>query len=203
MGQWFLGNCFLQGDGVATNFDEGFKWMHKSALQNNPFAQMAVGLCFLHGEGVATNEDEGVKWLQKAANTGSPVPQFMLGMEYHMKYARNTNDTQSAKDAATWFAKAADQGMESAQLWLGLCYQHGTGVQQDLVEAYKWMLLAYRGNPKPVIPFELLDKLSPKEMREGINRSVAFVPKTNAITFEMEPMMDWINSRAPAIRDGR
>ena len=35
--------------------------------------------------------------------------------------------------------KAAEQGDPSAQCYLGICYQTGQGLQQDAVEAVKWL----------------------------------------------------------------
>jgi Sel1 repeat len=107
----------------------------------------------------------------------------------------DTNDTTSAKGAVEWLTKAANQGNENAQFFLGQCYQVGTGVQPDLVEAYKWTLLANRGKENPWIPEDLRDKLSAKQMREGIERAQAFVPHTNAVTFKGRPMPDWIEHR--------
>ena len=44
--------------------------------------------------------------------------------------------------AAEWFRKAAEQGDASAQFNLGVLYANGTGLQQDAVQAYKWLSLA-------------------------------------------------------------
>ena len=40
--------------------------------------------------------------------------------------------------AATWFQKAAEQGVDAAQFSLGLMYENGEGVPQDLVKAAAW-----------------------------------------------------------------
>jgi TPR repeat protein len=191
MGQWFMGQCLQTGNGTATNLSEAAEWFTKSAQQNNPLAQMALGICYLNGQGVATNKVEGFRWLQAAADTGAAMPQFMLGFAYQNEAMLGTKAPESAKKAAEWFTKAADQGLESAQFFLGQCYQYGRGVDKDLVEAYKWMLLANHGNPKG-IPGDLLDQLSAKQLRQGLQFSKAFVPRTNAVTFQLPPMLDWL-----------
>jgi TPR repeat protein len=40
--------------------------------------------------------------------------------------------------AVSWLRKAAEQNYVEAQRDLGVCYQDGTGVQQDYGEAVKW-----------------------------------------------------------------
>jgi TPR repeat protein len=42
-------------------------------------------------------------------------------------------------EAARWYRKAADQGLDLAQYSLGICYYYGKGVQQDYGEAAKWL----------------------------------------------------------------
>ena len=44
--------------------------------------------------------------------------------------------------AASWFRKAADQGMAHAQYALGQMYLNGEGVQQSVEEAVHWYNLA-------------------------------------------------------------
>jgi uncharacterized protein len=50
-----------------------------------------------------------------------------------------------AKDleaAATWYRKAADQGLARAQWLLGRMYEEGEGVPQDIAESLKWYSLS-------------------------------------------------------------
>ncbi len=50
------------------------------------------------------------------------------------KYAKRKNYSQAVK----WYRKAADQGHAGAQNNLGLCYEGGIGVEQDLEKAVEW-----------------------------------------------------------------
>ena len=49
---------------------------------------------------------------------------------------------QNFKTAVKWFTLAAEQGVASAQLNLGLIYDKGQGVPQDYKTALKWYTLA-------------------------------------------------------------
>jgi hypothetical protein len=45
---------------------------------------------------------------------------------------------QDYAEAAKWYRKAAEQGIDEAQFNLGLMYDKGQGVLQDYAEAVKW-----------------------------------------------------------------
>ena len=196
MGQWMLGQCLDRGEGGPTNTAEALDWWQKSAQQNNPLAQMELGFCYLNGRGVVSNKTEGFRLLTAAAETGSPVPQFMLGFAYQAQAMLVTNDPVDIKKAAEWFTKSADQGFENAQFMLGQCYQYGRGVEKDPVEAYKWFLVANRRSVRPVMPPELMDTITARQMREGLEKARAFVPRTNAVTFSTPAMPDWMDKGA-------
>ena len=47
-----------------------------------------------------------------------------------------------------WYDRAAEQECAPAQCNLGLCYQAGRGVPQDMHEAVKWFIRAARQGDK-------------------------------------------------------
>jgi TPR repeat protein len=47
--------------------------------------------------------------------------------------------------AVYWYKEAALKGHVYAQCNLAVCYYQGRGVTRDVVESYKWMLLASQG----------------------------------------------------------
>jgi len=49
---------------------------------------------------------------------------------------------QDYAEAVKWYGRAADQGTAAAQFNLGVVYYLGQGVQQDLVKAEMWSILA-------------------------------------------------------------
>ena len=58
-----------------------------------------------------------------------------LGEDYY--YGENGKQKDYVK-AVEWFRKAAEQGNNDAQVYLGMCYDSGLGVVKDLAEAVKW-----------------------------------------------------------------
>ena len=70
-----------------------------------------------------------------------------MGLLYEGGMAgRSARVAQDYTESAKWYRKAAEQDHHAAQLYLGICYAQGKGVEQDLVEGLKWVLLAKRGS---------------------------------------------------------
>ncbi|MET4426688.1 TPR repeat protein [Bradyrhizobium sp. JR18.2] len=53
-------------------------------------------------------------------------------------------------EAAMWYRRAAEQGNSRAQYSLGLLYDGGQGVPQDIVGASKWLDLSTAATMPPV-----------------------------------------------------
>ena len=72
-----------------------------------------------------------------------------------------------------------EQNYAAAQYNLGFCYAHGDGVAEDLVEAYKWLLLAARqGDEHAKKNMTVLEsKLTPEQIAEGQKRAREFKPR--------------------------
>ena len=68
----------------------------------------------------------------------TPTAQYNLGFMYD----KGTDVKQDHKAAATWYRKAAEQGVTAAQCNLGLAYAFGRGVKQDYKESAKWLRFA-------------------------------------------------------------
>ena len=132
--QYKLGDCCLNGIGVAKDNVEAAKWFKKAAEQGHVEAQYKLGDCCLNGIGVAEDDEEAVKWYRKAAEQGHTVAQYNLGYCYFGGIGVAKDDAE----AAEWFQKAAEQGDADAQCKLGYCYFGGLGVTKDDAEAAKW-----------------------------------------------------------------
>ena len=62
-----------------------------------------------------------------------------------MRYNLGDGVKQDYREAARWFASAADQGQVLAQGALGDYYNYGRGVPVDTSKAYFWSYLASAG----------------------------------------------------------
>jgi TPR repeat protein len=73
--------------------------------------------------------------LNARAARGDAEAQLQLGMHY----AEGDGVIRSDKEAAKWFALAAQQGLAEAQYQYGLALLQGRGVVQDYKAAFSWI----------------------------------------------------------------
>ncbi len=72
----------------------------------------------------------------EAAQQGDVDAQVALGHEYRQ------GDMSDWDEGVKWYRKAAAQGNEEAQYYLGLMILRGTGTRQNPTEAVTWLLKA-------------------------------------------------------------
>ena len=84
----------------------------------------------------------GIEGCRQEAEAGKAQAQFTLGGYYERgQFGLPQDYTESGK----WYRKAAEQDHHAAQLYLGVFLAQGQGVEQNVVEGLKWILLAKRG----------------------------------------------------------
>ena len=76
--QYYLGVCYLDGQGVSQSYAEAAKWCRKAAEQGDADAQFNLGVCYYNGDGVPQNYAEAVRWIRKAAQQGHASAQEAL-----------------------------------------------------------------------------------------------------------------------------
>jgi TPR repeat protein len=74
--------------------------------------------------------DPAFQELKAQAEKGFPEAQFSLGLKYF--------ESGNFEEAANWYRKASEQGLDYAQVTLGAAYFLGQGVPKDYVEAVRW-----------------------------------------------------------------
>ena len=126
--QFWAGNIFAEGR-APKNFEEGARWLLKSAEQGYAPAQRVYGLMLK-----VTNPSAGERWMLRAAEQGDTEAQFWLGVAYEQNWFRSVD----IQEAIKWYQKAADGGNPDAQVELGQKYEDGEGVEQDYKVAADW-----------------------------------------------------------------
>lgn len=168
--QFNLGRLYFLGQGVPKDTVEAARWYRKAAEQGEIDAQYMLGVAYSYGTGVPQSYAQAALWYRKAADRGDEEAQDDLGELYlnggvlkeedgpagkSRPFVRDNGGGDFPKDysvAAMWLRKSAEQGNSDAQNDLGLLYEEGNGVPQDLAEAYFWYSLAaakvlfYSGN---------------------------------------------------------
>jgi len=86
-----------------------------------------------------------VSALLAASKKGDADAMVCMGIKY---YNVGTDVQPSDAEAAVWLRKAADSGHASGMFWTGIAYWSGRGIEQDMVEAYKWLDLSTKFREK-------------------------------------------------------
>ena len=128
----YLGHCLQNGRGVDQDTRAALlQYRHAAGLGSVP-ALFEVAMCLLHTGCGPEELREVVSCLHSAAEQGHGLSQNRLGLLYYGGYDELMPDPEQA---VFWFDAAARQGVHSSQLYLGICYATGFGVQRDPVRA--------------------------------------------------------------------
>lgn len=112
---------------------------------------------------VAGNYDKALEmFVPLAESSDHAFAQYFLARMYADGRGVEKDPTQAAK----WFRKAAEKGVQDAQFRLGGMYERGEGVPQDMEYAYGWYSVsAHIGNPKADTALQAASaKLGPEEL---------------------------------------
>lgn len=143
-----LGCSYYLGTGVEQNYEEATKWLLKAVQQKDiiPLDSMYyLGKCYLDGMGIEKNVDKGFDWISEAANKEDAKAQCELGNYYERKIGegektkRNNKEKKAwikekeelYKNAAIWYQKAAENGLDEGKKLIGVCYILGEGVEKN------------------------------------------------------------------------
>jgi len=133
-----LGLIYVQGRGVAQDYDAASYWFRESARQGNANAQYNLGVMYERGYGVPEDRIEALLLYLAAAERGHLAAQYNAGLAY----AEGNSVPRNFAEARRWFLAAAEQGLPEAQYNLGVIYENGLGVARDYVAAYRYYGLA-------------------------------------------------------------
>ena len=163
--QYKLGTMYVDGDGTASDIEEGITWLTKSADAGVVEAQIKLGSLYIEGGVVAKDYRTGAEWLRRAADQGHSEAQTDLAMLYYL----GQGVPQNYPEAMRLFQAAAAQRHVIAQFRLAEIYNEGKGVTRDLVAAHVWAnLAAAQGHREALILRDVVAaRLSPEDIVEA------------------------------------
>jgi TPR repeat protein len=169
--EYFKGN-----NQVKRNTDQGLYWLKKSARQDNIEAIANLGNVLLGMKDVKAKPKVAIKMLKIAAKHNVASSLNNLGYAYANGIGTERSRTKaihyytlaSTKDHVTapynlgmlyfkeednnkaykWFQYAAKAGSPHGMRMLGVMLEYGIGVQQNMVQACRWLSLASFKNDK-------------------------------------------------------
>jgi TPR repeat protein len=125
-----LATRYLDGKEVLQNFAIAAQWLQKAADQGDAAAQNGLGKLYHAGFGVERDVPRALDLLLQATKSGNP--------QYLFDYASALETAETGADvaqAAEYYERAAQAGHLEASVSLGVLYQEGRGVTQDLDRA--------------------------------------------------------------------
>jgi TPR repeat protein len=151
-----LGAAYYNGEGVRINDTLAYAWFLLSSEAGNPSGQdaakrsqgehgpdgfneacLAIGQMYEKGEDLAKNLELAAIWYRKAAQQGYAEATISLAALY-----LNASDYGQARP---WCEAAAKGKHPGGYYCLGYLYQHGSGVDPNLKEAFGWYEQGARG----------------------------------------------------------
>lgn len=137
---FYLGLTLEQGLRAGGDPKDAIAWYQKSADKGFALAQFKLGQLYQFGQIVKQDSSTAREWYGKAADQG------LADAQYNLAVMLETGDggEVDAQKAMTLYHDAAAGGIPEAFLNLAGLLAQGEVVDQDLVEALKWLILADR-----------------------------------------------------------
>jgi TPR repeat protein len=67
---YYVGNCYMNGDGLTKNAEQALKWYKLAAGKNNAHAQWSLAQCYRTGKGTTVNYDQALYWYAESLSKG-------------------------------------------------------------------------------------------------------------------------------------
>lgn len=158
--QYSMADRYLQEKATTSGPDEfkAVSWLMKAAENGHSEAQRRLGNAYLKGVGGLPKDlKKAEHWWIKSATAGNLEAQIRLGEEYYdagiLNILKFSALEKNGKESFKWFLKAAVTGNSYSQRRVGDEYERGVFVEQDLVLACTWFILAADGGDKRAMKY--------------------------------------------------
>ncbi len=125
------------------DYVEALKWARLAADSGSPEAQALLGYILTSGPDGIRDLAEAEAWYKKSADADCAQGYLGIGLSR----LRSAHDYQTHADAAEFLMKAAGAGLPTALYLLGVMYERGAGMPQNLDEAASYYKQAAEKNP--------------------------------------------------------
>jgi localization factor PodJL len=200
--QFEIGARYGEGRGVPQNLAEAARWFERAATQGLAPAQFRLASLYEKGHGVPRDLNVARRYYRFAAEQGNARAMHNLAVLFAEGAQGGAPDYRSA---AQWFRRAADHGMTDSQYNLAVLHARGLGVDQDMVESFKWFEIgARRGDTEAAKKRdEVQARLTPAQLTAGRAAAQAFtaIPEPDAAVRVAAPEGGWDRPAVAAPRN--
>jgi len=149
--------------------------------RGNVQAQRMLGWIYSNGQGVERDEREAARWycesVRRDPDDGAPCPWLTLLLREEPGVIWESLQPMGVE---RWrrYIRAAEQGDAEAQVVLGLIHTSGLETARDLVEAYKWFVIAAEQHHPTAgqLLEQIENELDPEQIAEGRRRAGEWRP---------------------------
>ncbi|MDD3577132.1 MAG: tetratricopeptide repeat protein, partial [Halothiobacillus sp.] len=141
-------------DPILPDKEQAIDYLKKAANSGLARAQSNISLLYIEGKYIKSNPYLAYDYAHKSAQQGDIEGILILSRCYSEGIGVPRDDRKAAdllEHAATMQVDDYDKNSKQyAQYLLGKMYLGGTGVAKNLLNAYKWLLLASAGNDRSI-----------------------------------------------------
>lgn len=170
MGEFYVGMCYLYGDGTPKDEQKSFEYFKRSALQGNEEAQYWLGVAYEYGVGTSVDSNQAIEWYKKSAELESPRGMFRLGHAYLTGWMIEADKEK----VAYYLTKSATKGYDEAQAYLGSSFLSGRFTEVDYNKAFYWLSISVSTNENNEFALYSLGLCYQYGMGVAINEDQAF-----------------------------
>ena len=120
-GEYYLGNCYYNGEGVEKDEVKAFEWYKKAAEQGYVEAQFKLGVCYDNGIGIERDKRKAFEWYEKA----SKARKYKSSIQLRVCYRYGEGIEKNEKESLDGMKRQQSRGHISAQYNVGVCYDNG------------------------------------------------------------------------------
>ncbi|KAG2213424.1 hypothetical protein INT47_009098 [Mucor saturninus] len=145
-----IGMMYYEGGfGIQKNLKEALAWFLKAINSNHLESYVSLGILYsVGGYGVNQDYQAAHDYLLEGVDNKIADSTYYLGVLFT---SRNDNE-QDFKKAFSWFTKSAKYHDPYSQIWIGIYYMKGLGVERNYIEAKLWFEKASE-NPLGAVAF--------------------------------------------------
>lgn len=168
--QFIVAGRYLDGQGIAQDFDQAFAWYQQAAARGLAPAQYRLATLYELGKGTPADPRKALAWYERAALGGNIK-------SMHNAAVLLAGDKAGPPDydrAFRWFKAAAERGFADSQFNVAILYERGLGTPPNAEEAYVWYSLSGKqGDPDSSQRAAALAKKLPEAGLKAANTRLA------------------------------
>jgi len=159
------------------DLENGVSLIRAAANQEQPAALYRLAKLYETGQGVGQDSKTARQLTERAARGGNRIAMHDLALYYAEEGGRG-GVKMDMPTAASWFEKAAQRGVVDSQYNLGILFESGQGLPQDLESALVWYSIAgAQGDQMAAGRVNVLRQtLSQDQIARADTRIAAFTP---------------------------